>query len=58
MKAIDGVTPEQCKKVLIPTIACVRDFGIETKYSISNNCDSVCAGDCEKCWNSEIIENK
>lgn len=40
---------------------CPRDFGIETEYSLSEGekwCTDHYTGDCEKCWNSRIANQK
>lgn len=37
---------------------CPRDFGFETELSSNEEyCNSHCQGDCERCWDSEILSN-
>ena len=52
------------KQTLIHTICmcyCPRDFGFETEYSLNNRekwCTDSYQGDCNKCWDSKVIERK
>ena len=51
----EKLTKEQMAEHLVYAF-CPKEFGFETEYSSNKErCNYEYAGDCEKCWNSKVI---